>query len=236
MHWPASPTCNKIFSLDCVDWSDYAQHDGCFGLYRGFIRHPSRGAAEPSAVEPPTPCHTSGHFHRQKEQDGPGFEVGIACMPPPGTGELLCLVVNDESTSVQFATLQGDHITPGLVVDLIGEAPSEATLGTQPAVSCPERGDFGEFDGEGVAFAAPYFYVVGSHGCSRKQGEFRLSSFHLARLRVNEAGQLVGTHGQAARAHKQPGSSNSLTGSPTCCSASPTSSPMLGKRSMRRTD
>jgi hypothetical protein len=33
-----------------------------------------------------------------------------------------------------------------------------------------------------VAYAAPFFYVVGSHGCSRHSNKFRLSSFVLARI------------------------------------------------------
>ena len=48
--------------------------------------------------------------------------------------------------------------------------------------------EFGELDGEAVAFAAPYYYVVGSHGCSRKKGEFRASSFILARLSDDQQG------------------------------------------------
>jgi hypothetical protein len=32
-----------------------------------------------------------------------------------------------------------------------------------------------------VAYAAPFFYIVGSHGCSRHSNKFRLSSFILAR-------------------------------------------------------
>jgi len=138
-----------------------------------------------------------GHFAGKKNKTAEDLS-GIACMPPTGAGERLCLLVNDESTSAQFAMLQGDQIKPALVVGLIGEAPSEATLGTKPSVPCPQTGQFEEFDGEAVTFAESYFYVVGSHGCSRKQGEFRLSSFHLARVRVDATGQLMETNGQIA--------------------------------------
>ena len=54
---------------------------------------------------------------------------------------------------------------------------------------------FAEFDGEGVAYAAPYFYVVGSHGCARKSGKLRLSSFILARIRVVHSGRPVDANG-----------------------------------------
>lgn len=43
-------------------------------------------------------------------------------------------------------------------------------------------------DGEAVAYAAPFFYVTGSHGCSRRGREYVESSFILARIRPNEAG------------------------------------------------
>jgi hypothetical protein len=33
-----------------------------------------------------------------------------------------------------------------------------------------------------VAYAAPFFYIVGSHGCSRHSNKFRSSSFILARI------------------------------------------------------
>ncbi len=46
---------------------------------------------------------------------------------------------------------------------------------------------------EAVAFAAPYYYVVGSHGCSRKKGEFRASSFILARLSNEQQGSVETT-------------------------------------------
>src|SRR5690606_17034440 len=43
-------------------------------------------------------------------------------------------------------------------------------------------------DGEGVAYDGDWFYVTGSHGCTRKDGGLRLSMFLLARLRPNDDG------------------------------------------------
>jgi hypothetical protein len=72
--------------------------------------------------------------------------------------------------------------------------------GKAPVVACPKgtaEKFFEEFDGEGVTYqAAPpssgraggTFYVVGSHGCSRNKAEFRLSSFLLARVDVDDHG------------------------------------------------
>lgn len=105
---------------------------------------------------------------------------GIACRPPAG-GEWRCLVVNDESKAAQFATLTQTTIKPERPLPLIGDA-APAASGRQPTISCPKPGGFGEFDGEGVAYADRVFYVVGSHGCSRHSGEYRPSSFLLARV------------------------------------------------------
>lgn len=105
---------------------------------------------------------------------------GIACRPPAG-GEWRCLVVNDESKAAQFATLTQTTIRPERPLPLIGDT-APAASGRQPAIGCPKQGSFGEFDGEGVAYADRTFYMVGSHGCSRHGGEYRPSSFLLARI------------------------------------------------------
>ena len=122
---------------------------------------------------------------------------GVACMAPRGDGSQLCLFVNDESRHAQFGIVAKGTITSGALLPLIGEEPSENTLDTPPETQCPvNEGEFAEFDGEGVAYAEPYFYVVGSHGCSRKGGEFRLSSFMLARIRVDAEGRPAGADGK----------------------------------------
>jgi hypothetical protein len=105
---------------------------------------------------------------------------GIACRPPSG-GEWRCLIVNDESTAAQFATLTQGEIKPERTLPLIKDS-IPAASGRQPTIGCPKPGGFGEFDGEGVAYADRMFYVVGSHGCSRHSGEYRPSSFLLARI------------------------------------------------------
>ena len=107
---------------------------------------------------------------------------GIACAP--GQSVRHCLVIDDEGDSAQWATLEGTSFVAGEPMPLVGESEGDVTYGTRPDVDCPSGdGEFSELDGEGVAFAAPYYYVGGSHGCSRKKGEFRASSFILARLR-----------------------------------------------------
>jgi hypothetical protein len=117
---------------------------------------------------------------------------GIACAP--GQGVRHCLVVDDEGDSAQRATLDGTSFAAGDPVPLVGESEGDVTFGTLLEVGCPNGdGKFGELDGEAVAFAAPYYYVVGSHGCSRKKGEFRASSFILARLSNEQQGSVETT-------------------------------------------
>jgi hypothetical protein len=117
---------------------------------------------------------------------------GIACVP--GNGVRRCLVINDESTSAQWATIDSTSFIAGDELPLIGESIDRTILGTKPDVDCPNgEGEFGELDGEAVAFASPYFYVVGSHGCSRQKGKFRASSFILARIGTRQEGAVETT-------------------------------------------
>ena len=116
---------------------------------------------------------------------------GIACLLR-GSGKRRCLVVNDEGRKAQFVTIDDRSIEPKATLDLIGKEPDVATRGRLPTEShCPDgsKPKFKEFDGEGVAYAAPYFYVVGSHGCGRKSGKLKTSSLILARIPVDGDGK-----------------------------------------------
>jgi hypothetical protein len=138
-----------------------------------------------------TPMQTVEAFLGKKKNKTATDLSGISCMAPNGASRI-CLALNDENKNAQFATIEGNRITVGQPVTLIGDAPDhERTLGSPPdKLGCSAGpGEFADFDGEGVAFSAPFFYVVGSHGCSRNANEFRLSSFILARIRVDDAGQ-----------------------------------------------
>jgi hypothetical protein len=106
--------------------------------------------------------------------------------------------VDDEARHAQLARLEGGVITPGDIIPLIGKASSPRTLGTPPTPGADVRhGRFAEFDGEAVAYDAPWFYISGSHGLSRKKGKFRLSSFILARFRVTADGVPASADGAA---------------------------------------
>ncbi|TFZ58582.1 DUF3616 domain-containing protein [Methylorubrum sp. Q1] len=116
---------------------------------------------------------------------------GIACMLRD-SGKRRCLVINDEGRKAQFLTIDDRSIDPKKTINLIGKSPDAATRGTMPAGrQCPDKSaaKFKEFDGEGVAYRKPYFYVVGSHGCGRKKDTLNTSAMILARLRVDEDGK-----------------------------------------------
>jgi hypothetical protein len=108
---------------------------------------------------------------------------GLACRPAdvaPST----CLVIDDEGRFAQVAFIGNGQVAAGVRLPLIDRKPSLDTIGQppwEPSCSDGER-KFRDLDGEAVAYAAPYFYVVGSHGCSRHSNKFRSSSFILARF------------------------------------------------------
>ena len=76
---------------------------------------------------------------------------GIACTTDSGFPRT-CLIVDDEQQAAQVATLTDGAITAGALVPLIDDK-----FDGKPV----------ELDGEGVAFADNFFYVVGSHGRPR---------------------------------------------------------------------
>jgi hypothetical protein len=157
-------------------------------LFAGLVNGACSNSADPlEAVEYDVP-----HKFIGKNGKAARDLSGIACAP--GQSVRRCLVIDDEGDSAQWATLDGMSLVAGDPIPLLGNSESEVTFGMRQDVDCPHgRGEFGELDGEAVAFAAPYYYVVGSHGCSRKKGEFRASSFILARLSNEHQGSVETT-------------------------------------------
>jgi len=154
------------------------------------------------AQEPPlvalTPMPLDHGFIGKK--DTPAKDVsGMACMPRAG-GKRICLIINDQNRNAQFASIENGQLKVGQSITLFGKEPPGKTVGREPAVTCGANGGFADLDGEGVAYAKPYFYVVGSHGCSRHENELHLSSFLLARVRVDREGRPVDRHGQPVTA------------------------------------
>jgi hypothetical protein len=138
---------------------------------------------------------------------------GIACLPITG-GERTCLVANDESPFLQFATLHDQSIRAGRKVDLIESLgasladarPPAGVFGTESSAApvaagrCPDRRldkDFDEFDAEGVTWAPAAsgggaFYVTGSHACGRSNRSRRRSTHLLARIPTTRSGEPTG--------------------------------------------
>jgi hypothetical protein len=116
---------------------------------------------------------------------------GISCLEPQGE-KRICVVIDDQGRLAQAATIEGSTLTGQAKIRLIGKdhAPVD-TVGKEPAfdpkvVKCSAReDDFKDLDGEAVALDDKYFYVVGSHGCSRNSNKFRVSSFILARVPID---------------------------------------------------
>jgi Protein of unknown function (DUF3616) len=108
---------------------------------------------------------------------------GLACMPTDAAPST-CLVIDDQGRFAQIAIIGNGRVTAGARLPLIGRKPSEDRVGQPPAkIGCSDgERKFRDLDGEAVAYEAPFFYVVGSHGCSRYSNKLRSSSFILARI------------------------------------------------------
>jgi len=123
---------------------------------------------------------------------------GIACMPPRGD-KFVCMIINDEDRAAQLIELDHATVTVKRRIPLIGRQPSASTLGIEPGdANCSEgKAGFKELDGEAVAYAQPYFYILGSHGCTRHSRKFRVSPFITARVKVDGDGRVVDAAGAA---------------------------------------
>jgi len=143
-----------------------------------------------SAQAETLPVQVHGDFAHDKNK----FALsGMDCLPEHANSRL-CLVVDDELTAVQFATLSKTDtlaqydLTVGEVVDLnleggeiVGKRPHKFT-----SMDCSGGEDDGELDGEAVTHIGTTFYVVGSHGCSRKKAEYKPQSFVLSRVATED--------------------------------------------------
>lgn len=147
--------------------------------------------AQAATLAPEQRFRTLGDFSAKKAGKPARDVSGLACMPA-ANGTQRCLLINDEGSFAQFARIAENRITPDATLPIIGANASPDTLGQPPQGICKMPGRFAELDGEAVAYADGAFYVSGSHGCSRKRGEFRRSAFHLARVKVDAEGTAAG--------------------------------------------
>lgn len=147
--------------------------------------------AHAATLAPEQRFRTLGDFSGKRPGRVAHDVSGLACMPV-ANGAQRCLLINDEGSFAQFARIAENRITPGATLPVVGTDASPDTLGQPPQGICRAPGRFAELDGEAVAYADGAFYLAGSHGCSRNKGEFRLSAFHLARIKVDADGAPTG--------------------------------------------
>ncbi|WP_102961003.1 DUF6910 family protein [Mangrovicella endophytica] len=156
---------------------------------------PSHVLADDKAVTvaPDATITVSGHF-AGKDGDTAEDLSGIGCVKIASSGDLRCLIVNDENRTGQLATLSDGQMVVGPEIELIGKKEAKGAVGSPPqSFSCAGgKKKFKDLDGEAVAAAgAGVFYVAGSHGCSRNDDEYRDSSFLLVRVTLDGEGRAV---------------------------------------------
>lgn len=107
---------------------------------------------------------------------------GIACAPAAAERQR-CLIVTDEGLSAQWAELTPAGLALGRSFPVLPDKRPATVPGAIPDTACADRnGPWKELDGEAVAYDGPWFYVTGSHGCSRHGDRFNPSTFVLARI------------------------------------------------------
>lgn len=125
---------------------------------------------EPVATaEPERTWTVRGTFDGKKESENLS---GLACATKdaPAGAERPCLLISDERLYARLVTLRDGVLRLGAKVTLL------------PATEDGDR--FRETDAEGVAYDDGAYYVVGSHGSSKKAGEYQRSRFFIYRIPV----------------------------------------------------
>jgi hypothetical protein len=97
-----------------------------------------------------------------------------------------CFAINDEEKIGQVARLDSAGLTPEEhVVTLISDNDTgKYVVGKQRVAPCPKgksNKQYGEFDGEGVAYSDNIIFVVSSHSCNGND-KYKASSYLLARF------------------------------------------------------
>jgi hypothetical protein len=151
-------------------------------LVQGTVHSASSEPASPNVLSPTRIYEVTSPL-TDDEGDVATNISGLACKRADG-GSSKCLVIDDEGRSAQVATIGDGMIAAGARLSLVGRKPSNDTIGRPPAeIGCSGgTGKFKDIDGEAVAYSSPFFYVVGSHGCSRHSNKFHSSAFILARI------------------------------------------------------
>lgn len=111
---------------------------------------------------------------------------GIACATAHGFPRA-CLVIDDNMREAQFVTVKDGEIVAGDVIPLIDNSFEGKPL---------------ELDGEGVAYADGFFYVIGSHGHPRDSNHMLDPDKDAARIaaQIAASSQIVRFRSDGARA------------------------------------
>jgi hypothetical protein len=129
----------------------------------------------------------TGNFAGPKKKEIARDLSGIACKATSAEAGLKCVVINDENNTAQLVTIVDNTLIVGPQIFILASSASDV-FGKAPPIACAKGiAKSSEFDGEGVTYFKPFFYIVGSHGCSRKKDQLRLSSFQLVRLDIDDA-------------------------------------------------
>jgi hypothetical protein len=142
---------------------------------------PLAGMASAQRASAPTTLRVEPPFTDEKSKPATNLS-GMACAPPVADGGRLCLAVDDEGSHAQWVEMAGDRLIPGGKVTL---APVPRTATAATSTRCPggvAPAGKRDVDGEAVAYAAPYWYVIGSHGCARKKRTFSPPAFMVYRV------------------------------------------------------
>jgi hypothetical protein len=108
------------------------------------------GSAPPAVARDPDVWLVKGRLFGKYGKESTDIS-GIACSTAVGFPRS-CLVIDDNLQSAQFVVVRDGKLVAGALVRLI---------------SNEYRGKPLELDGEGVAYADGYYYVIGSHGYPR---------------------------------------------------------------------
>lgn len=151
-------------------------------LFHGSIFNANSGPVSPNALSPTRIYRVTNPLTDDKGRVAVNVS-GLACMQAEA-GQSKCLVIDDEGRSAQIITIGDGTAAAGARLSLVGKRPSNDTVGRPPSqINCSGGdGNFRNMDGEAVAYSSPFFYVVGSHGCSRHSNKFHGSAFVLARI------------------------------------------------------
>ena len=166
--WFDTEGCEAAISYRLPSWCTFV-----IALTFAFVSDVAHSAAEepaPTIAPTPTAWVIRPPLPDPKEA---GNISGAACYQENGVRKS-CLLAGDEADRGRYArffTIDDHTIVPGLSITLLPKK---------------EHGQkMKETDVEGVSFANPFYYLIGSHGLSKKEAEFQPSRFFVYRFRVD---------------------------------------------------